>query len=242
MLTHVIAGLSGSLMKIYDDVVDNPEVYSNIFANKLGLEFIMIACISYCAYLDPFVLFTCIFTFIVDILLYTYNLYYPVLNVNYAFDKTSWKIGICIIIALLIYKGSTIFESFTSNDYLIILAGFAFIFIDAIYLVSTDKKIIDDPYNNMIHLEASDKKLIARIILFFSSLISAIEIQYNPFLYEHFHKIQYIFTWGIFYFLTSYYNHIVLIKFRYHTLMVHPNLSYDSTIKIYQLLLQGSPL
>ena len=203
MLTHAVAGLSGFLMKIYDDVVDNPEAYSNVFTNKLVLEIVMIACVTYFAYLDPVALIACMFTVMVDIILYTYNLYYPALNVNYAIDKGSWGIGILLMFALLIYKGVAVFESFVTFDYLIIMAGFGIIFLDAISLISTNKEIITDPYANMVHLEASDRKLFIRIIALCGSIAGALFIQFIPLFYEYFHILTYIFTWGISYFSTS---------------------------------------
>ena len=203
MLTHAVAGLSGFLMKIYDDVVDNPEAYSNVFHSKLVLELVMIACVTYFAHLDSIALIACIFTVIVDMMIYAYNLYYPALNINYAIDKTSWKIGILLIILLFIYKGSTIFERFTPVDYFIIAAGFGIIFLDAISLISTEKHVKEDPYSNMVHLEASDVKLVLRMFAFLGSLLGAIAIQCIPIFYEYVHILEYIFTWGIFYFLTS---------------------------------------
>jgi hypothetical protein len=207
MLTHVIAGLSGFLMKIYDDIVDNPEAYSNIFANKLVLEIVMIACVVYFAHLDSVALIACIATVLVDVIIYAYNLYYPALNINYAIDKPSWSIGFLLIVVLCIYKGSAVFESFTVTDYLIIIAGCSVIFLDAISLISNDKKVIDDPYANMIYLEASDRKLVMRMLAFCGSVAGAIGIQFMsafmPDLYPYFRVLTYTFTWGIFYFLTS---------------------------------------
>jgi hypothetical protein len=203
MLTHAIAGLSGFLMKIYDDVVDNPEAYSNVFANKLVLELVMIACVTYFAHLDSVALIACIFTVVVDMAIYAYNLYYPALNINYAIDKNSWKIGIFLIIALFIFKGSTIFEQFTPIDYFIIISGFGIIFLDAISLISTEKTVTEDPYTNMVHLEASDLKLVIRMLAFCGSVVGALAIQFIPLFYEYAHILEHIFTWGICYFLTS---------------------------------------
>ena len=84
MLTHVVAGLSGFLMKFYDDIVDNPEAYSGLYEDKLVIEIVMIACVTYFAHLDPIALIACIITVLVDIIIYTYNFFYPALNVNYA--------------------------------------------------------------------------------------------------------------------------------------------------------------
>ena len=203
MLTHAVAGLSGFLMKMYDDIVDNPEAYSGLFEGKLVIEIVMIACVTYFAHLDPIALIACIITVLIDIMIYAYNSFYPALNLNYAIDKTSWKIGIFFILVLFIYKGSSTFQSFTFSDYVIIMIGFGAIFMDAISLLSTDKKVVDDPYANMIHLEASNRKLILRIIAFFGSVACAIGIQFIPSFYEYCHILEYIFTWGVFYFLTS---------------------------------------
>lgn len=203
MLTHAVAGLSGFLMKFYDDIVDNPEAYSGLYEGKLVIEIVMIACVTYFAYLDPIARIACIITFLVDIIIYVYNLFYPVLNINYAIDRTSWKIGIFFIILLFIYKGSSTFQSFTTSDYVIIMMGFGTIFLDAISLVSKDKKVTDNPYANMIHLEASNRKLLLRAFAFFGSVACVIGIQIIPIFYEYCHTFQYICTWGLFYFFTS---------------------------------------
>lgn len=203
MLTYAVAGLSGFLMKFYDDIVDNPEAYSGLYKDKLVLEIVMIACVTYFAHLDPIALIACIITVLVDIMIYTYNLFYPVLNLNYAIDKTSWKIGIFLIFLLFIYKGSSTFQSFTTSDYVIIILGFGAIFLDAISLVSKDKKVTEDPYANMIHLEASNRKLLLRAFALFGSIACAIGVQIIPIFYEYCHILKYIFIWGVFYFLTS---------------------------------------
>lgn len=166
------------------------------------------------AHLDPIALIACIVTVLVDVMIYVYNLFYPALNLNYAIDKTSWKIGIFIIFALFIYKGSTTFQTFTLSDYVLIMIGFGAIFMDAISLLSMDKKVIDDPYTNMIHLEASNRKLILRIIAFFGSIACVIGVQIIPIFYEYCHILQYIFTWGMFYFLTSVLS-IVYLQYQY---------------------------
>lgn len=202
-MNHVIAGLSGFLMKIYDDTVDNPEVYSNLYDNKLALEILMVVCVVYFAHLDPIVMIACLFTVLTDMFIYLYNANYPVLNINYAIDKPVWIIGIILVGLLFIYKGGAIFENFQTTDYFIVMFGFLFILLDAISLISTKKEIIGDAYANMIHLEASNRKLILRIIALFGSILGAILIQFsNPF-YEYFHILEYIFTWAIAYFLTS---------------------------------------
>jgi len=203
MLTYAVAGLSGFLMKFYDDIVDNPEAYSGLYEGKLVIEIVMIACVTYFAHLDPIALIACVITVLVDVMIYVYNLFYPVLNLNYAIDKTSWKIGIFFIFILFFYKGSSTFESFTTSDYVIIMLGFGAIFLDAISLVSKDKKVTEDPYANMIHLEASNRKLILRTIAFFGSIACAIGVQIIPIFYEYCHILKYIFIWGLFYFFTS---------------------------------------
>jgi hypothetical protein len=203
MLTHAVAGLSGFLMKFYDDIVDNPEAYSGLYENKLVIEIVMIACVAYFAHLDPIALIACIITVLIDVMIYVYNLFYPALNLNYAIDKTSWKIGIFIIFAIFIYKGSSTFQSFTLSDYVIIMIGFGAIFMDAISLLSTDKKVTGDPYANMIHLEASNRKLLLRAFAFCGSVACAIGVQIIPIFHEYCHILEYIFTWGMFYFLTS---------------------------------------
>lgn len=202
-MTHVVAGLSGFLMKMYDDIVDNPEAYSNLYENKLILEILVVGCVVYFAHLDSVIMIACLFTVLTDLLIYLYNLHYPVLNVNYAIDKPVWIIGILLIIMLFIYKGSSTFTSFQFTDYLILLAGFFIIVFDAISLVSKKKEIIDDPFTNMLYLEASDRKLILRIGALLSSVVGALLIQFYPPFYQHAHILEYIFTWGIAYFLTS---------------------------------------
>jgi hypothetical protein len=201
-------------MKFYDDIVDNPEVYSGLYEGKLLIEIIMIACVTYFAHLDPIALIACIATVLVDVIIYAYNLFYPALNLNYAIDKTSWKIGIFIIFALFIYKGSTTFQTFTLSDYVLIMIGFGAIFLDAISLVSKDKTVTDDPYANMIHLEASNRKLLLRAFAFFGSVACVIGIQIIPIFYEYCHIFQYICTWGLFYFLTSVLS-IVYLQYQY---------------------------
>ena len=203
MTAHVIAGLSGFFMKIYDDIVDNPDVYSNLHANKLVLEIVMIACVVYFAHLDSVAMIACIFTAFVDILIYVYNLYYPVLNINYAIDRPAWILGILLIMVLFIYKGASTFSSFTYTEYCIILLGFGIIFIDAISLISKQKDIMEDPFANLVHLEASDRKLVLRIFALCGSVLGALLIQIIPLFYEYCSILQYIFTWGITYFLTS---------------------------------------
>lgn len=202
-MTHVIAGLSGFFMKMYDDIVDNPEAYATLYDNKLVLEIIMIICVVYFAELDSVAMIACLFTVLTDIFIYIYNLYYPVLNINYAIDTPVWAMGMILIVILFIYKGSATFASFDNRDYLIIIAGFFIILMDAISLISTKKEIIEDPFANMLYLEASDNKLVMRIFSLCCSVVAALFIQCSVSFYEYAHTLQYIFTWGITYFLTS---------------------------------------
>lgn len=159
MLTYAVAGLSGFLMKFYDDIVDNPEAYSGLYKDKLVLEIVMIACVTYFAHLDPIALIACIITVLVDIMIYTYNLFYPVLNLNYAIDKTSWKNRYLPYFSTIYLQGFvylSIIYNIRLCDYYI---GIWCHFLDAISLVSKDKKVTEDPYANMIHLEASNRKI-----------------------------------------------------------------------------------
>jgi hypothetical protein len=202
-MTHAIAGLSGLFMKSYDDIVDNPEAYAELYDKKIILEILVVACVVYFAHLDSIAMIACLFTLLTDILIYLYNRYHPVLNINYAIDTPVWAIGMVLIVILFIYKSPTLFTSLQYTDYVIIIAGFLVIFMDAISLTSTKKEIIEDPFANMLYLEASDNKLVMRILPLCGSIMAAVLIQFSDLFYQYARPLQYIFTWGITYFLTS---------------------------------------
>lgn len=163
-MIEVLSLFTGIFWKIYDDYADNKEAYSFLSKVEFPLEVVLILSSLLFAFFDNFFLFYLFMIIVLDCILYIIKENNEEVKVNYAIDTDVWKLGAIFAYGLFIFRFPSMITNFTQSDSILISVALVSIVAEIVSQCTKDQKIIKDETENHLFLEASNQKLVTRVI------------------------------------------------------------------------------
>lgn len=201
-MLNTLAMIGGILIKVYDDITDNKEVFEYMYSYRILLQIILVIVYGLLVYKDSKIGLGIVLIAITDLMIYLSKYIYPDNIINYGCDHMYYQLTEILLILIFIMSDTKLFTN--RMDYL----SFLFIWLVIIFEMTSLSK--NDKNTNKIYLEVSNRKLMVRIlILVVGILIYPLILQYET-LYIYL-PIWYL---TMNYFLTSVF-FILYLKYKY---------------------------
>lgn len=215
-MLNIVSMIGGILIKVYDDITDNKEVFQYLYSYRIILQIILVFIYVYLVYYDSKIGIAIVLIAVTDLMIYISKYIYPDNIINYGCDHIYYQIVEVMLIYIYMISKHKLFMN--PIDYL----SFLFIWIVIIFeMTSLSKPDDKDIKENQIYLEVSNRKLMVRMLILIAGvLMYSIIVYYDTLL-------NYLPIWYLTmnYFMTSVF-FILYLKYKY----LVPNDSNELTV------------